>query len=133
MKPIKLLGLALALSIAGVLQSQVMVSLNPGTPPQWGPAGYSDVRYYYLPDVEAYYDNQSSMFIYYSSGKWDSHSSLPDCYQNYDLYKGYKVVLSDYTGTTPYTHFYKHKKNFVKGYHHEIQKTVGSKPGRDRK
>lgn len=121
------------MAIAGTLQSQVIASLNVGTPPQWGPVGYSDVRYYYLPDVEAYYDNQTSMFIYYSSGKWGSHSSLPTCYHNYDLYNGYKVVLSDYTGNTPYTHFYKHKKNYAKGYHHEIQKTVGNKPGRVRK
>jgi len=59
-------GALLVLTIA--VQAQVSVSVNIGSPPPWGPAGYTEVRYYYLPDVEAYYDVQTSMFIYYGGG-----------------------------------------------------------------
>ena len=42
-----------------LLQAQFSLSVHFGPPPPWGPAGYASVRYYYLPDIEAYYDVQS--------------------------------------------------------------------------
>ncbi len=95
-------------------------------------AGYSGARYYYLPDVEAYYDVQSSMFIYYEGGVWVHRGYLPARYRNYDLYGGYKVVMTDYRGNTPYTHFAEHKTKYGRGYHREAQRTIGERPGRER-
>ncbi|MCX6257443.1 MAG: hypothetical protein NTW49_06045 [Bacteroidia bacterium] len=63
MKSLKLIIIGMVLLFAGTVQAQVSVNLNIGTPPMWGPAGNNEVRYYYLPDVEAYYDVQSSMLI----------------------------------------------------------------------
>jgi len=56
MKTLKLLVIGTLLLFAGSAKAQISVHVNLGIPPQWGPEGYSDVRYYYLPDVEAYYD-----------------------------------------------------------------------------
>ena len=56
MKTLKLVVLGIVLIFAGATQAQISVRFNIGSPPAWGPAGYSDVRYYYLPDVQAYYD-----------------------------------------------------------------------------
>src|ERR1043165_9793394 len=83
-------------------KAQVSVNVNIGSPPLWGPVGYSEVQYYYLPDVEAYYDVQTEMFIYYGGGAWIRRSYLPTRYRYYDLYSGYKVVLTDYHGNEPY-------------------------------
>lgn len=121
--------LGLVLAFAGSVQSQVTISFNLGSPPQWGPTGYAEARYYYLPDVEAYYDIQTSMFIYSNLGTWVHRSYLPTRYRNYDLYGGYKVVMTDYHGTTPYTHFKDQKRKYYKGYHGESQKTYGNRPG----
>jgi hypothetical protein len=33
------------------MHSQVSVNVNIGSPPLWGPSGYSNIDYYYLPDV----------------------------------------------------------------------------------
>jgi hypothetical protein len=130
MKSIKLMVPVMLLFLAGLLQAQVSVSVNIGTPPLWGPVGYTEVNYYYLPDVEAYYDVQTSMFIYYSGGEWIHRTYLPDRYRNYDLYGGYKVVMNDYHGNTPYTHFKEYKKKYRRGYHGEAQRTIGERPER---
>jgi hypothetical protein len=130
MKKIKLILFALGILMASGLQAQVSVSINLGSPPQWGPAGYSGVSYYYLPDVEAYYDVQSSRFIYQSGGTWVHRTSLPYRYRNYDLYSGYKVVMTDYHGNTPYIYYKDHKAKYARGYHGDAQRTIGDRPGR---
>jgi len=116
MKTFKLLVFGLTLMLAGSVQSQLSVNVHIGTPPAWGPSGYNDVRYYYLPDVEAYYDVHTSMFIYISGNHWIRRTYLPSRYRNYDLYHGYKVVMKDYHGNSPYSYFRQHKMKYEKGY-----------------
>jgi hypothetical protein len=111
-------------------QAQVSVNVNIGTPPAWGPAGYSDVRYYYLPDLETYYDVNTSNYVYLNNGRWVRTRSLPSAYRNYDLYNEYKVVLTDYRGDRPYDNFKTHKVKYGKGYKGQPQKTIGQKPGK---
>ncbi|MFA5330641.1 MAG: hypothetical protein WC384_22805 [Prolixibacteraceae bacterium] len=130
MKALKLIIAGLLLFFAVAAEAQISVQINVGTPPQWGSAGYSDVRYYYLPDVEAYYDISNSMFIYNNGITWVHHSYLPSRYRNYDLYNGYKVVMSDYRGNTPYANFKNHRTKYAKGYRGEHQKTYGQRPER---
>lgn len=130
MKTLKLFffGIALMLSVAS--QAQVSVSVNIGSPPLWGPAGYTEVRYYYLPALEAFYDIQTSMFIYYQGNVWVHRQYLPTRYRNYDLYTGYKVVMVDYRGDAPYKNFGEYKSRYARGYRGETQKTIGVNPGR---
>jgi hypothetical protein len=128
MKTIKLFVAGLLLLFATTAESQISVSINLGTPPQWGPVGYTDVRYYYLPDVEAYYDVPSSMFIYFNGVNWIHRSYLPSRYRNYDLYNGYKVVMTDYRGNTPYTNFREYRTKYAKGYRGQPQKNYGERP-----
>ena len=131
MKALKIFLTGIVLFLLSALQAQVIVNLNNGSPPPWGPAGYSGVRYYYLPDVEAYYDVQSSQFIYYNSkGVWIHRSSLPSRHRNYDLYNGYKVVMADYRGNSPYVHFADYKTKYAKDYRGQPQKNIGEKPGK---
>jgi hypothetical protein len=129
MTGLKLIAIGVVLSLTSVLQAQVSLSINFGTPPQWGPDGYPGVRYYYIPDVEAYYDIHSSQFIYFAGGKWIYRSNLPRQYRSYDLYNGYKVVMTDYQGNSPYTHFNEYKTKYAKGHMGQGQKTIGMKPG----
>ncbi len=128
MKELKYIILGFGLIFASESQGQISVNLNIGSQPQWGPSGYSDVRYYYLPDVDAYYDVQTSRFIYISGNTWVRRKSLPNQYRNYDLYNGYKVVMTDYRGNAPYTYYKQHKVKYAKGYHGNYQKTNGHRP-----
>jgi len=127
MKPFKLFVFGMMLMLAGSAQSQLSVNVHIGTPPAWGPSGYNDVRYYYLPDVEAYYDVQTSMFIYISGNRWIHRSYLPTRYRNYDLYHGYKVVMNDYHGNSPYSNFRQHKMKYAKGYRGAEQRNYGER------
>jgi hypothetical protein len=122
MKTIKLITLALFLFASTANHAQVSINVNFGTPPQWGPVGYSEVSYYYLPDVESYYDLKAQQFIFLNNGVWIKSRNLPSAYRNYDLYNGYKVVLNDYHGPKPYTHFKQHKVKYYKGYKKGHQK-----------
>jgi hypothetical protein len=131
MKPIKLIVIVTALFLANSMNAQIAVSLSIGSPPAWAPYGYSEARYYYIPDVEAYYDVQSSMFIYMDGGVWVHRGYLPSRYRDYDLYGGYKVVMTDYHGNSPYTHFNENRRMYARGYHREGQRTVGERPRRE--
>jgi hypothetical protein len=117
MKSLKLIILGMMLFfVSSSMHSQVSISVNLGMQPSWGPAGYSSVNYYYLPDVEAYYDIQASQFIYLSGGTWIRSNNLPQQYRNYNLDRGYKVVLNDYHGSRPYSNYKYHKQKYYKGY-----------------
>lgn len=128
MKTVKIAIAGLFLLVANATQAQVSVNVNIGTPPAWGPSGYSEMEYYYLPDVEAYYDVRASQFIYFGGGRWVRATRLPRQYRNYDLYGGYKVVLTDYHGRTPYTYFDRHRVKYYKGYHGAPQRPYRPRP-----
>jgi hypothetical protein len=136
MKTIKLFIVGLLLFAVNSTKAQVSVNVNIGTPnvnaninigkpPVWGPVGYDKVEYYYLPDIEVYYDIRASQYIYFGNGKWIRVNKLPHHCRNYDLYHGYKVVLTDYHGRSPYTHFHTHKVKYHKGYKGKPQKNRG--------
>ncbi|WP_295649653.1 hypothetical protein [uncultured Mucilaginibacter sp.] len=84
------------LMMAGVskTKAQFSISLNIGSQPTWGPVGYDHADYYYMPDIESYYNVSNHQFIYMSNGRWVFSASLPPRYANYDLYSGYKVVVN---------------------------------------
>ena len=126
MKTLKLIAAGIVLLVAtATTQAQVSVNVNIGTQPSWGPAGYSNIDYYYIPDVQSYYDIRNSQFIYFGNGKWIRSRNLPQQYRNYDLYNGYKVVINDYHGRTPYVYYKDHKAKYYKGYKGKPQKNIG--------
>ncbi len=82
-------------SVSTITHAQIRVSFNIGNQPLWGPTGYDNVQYYYLPDIDAYYSVDRQQFIYNERGQWVFRPSLPPRYGNYDLYNGYKVVVNE--------------------------------------
>ena len=125
MRTLKLIAIGIILFASSTLQAQVSINVNIGTAPSWGPVGYENVDYYYLPDVEAYYDIRATQFIYFGGGRWIRSRQLPNQYRNYDLYNGYKVVLNDYRGSRPYNNFRNHKTKYYRGYHGREQRNIG--------
>lgn len=89
-----LIGSVFCLIIAHA-HAQVQVNVNVGTQPEWGPTGYDRVDYYYLPDIETYYYVPRHQFIYLDGGRWIFAASLPARCSDYDLYRGYKVVINE--------------------------------------
>ena len=110
MKKIQLL-FGLLLFMASNIHAQVSINVNFGTPPVWAPAERVETQYYYLPDVDAYYDVPAARFIYIRNGVWIRSTALPYRYRNYNLRGGNVVYLTDYRGNSPYTF---HKNHLVK-------------------
>src|SRR5579863_6155194 len=104
MKTIKILFAGLMLTMACSLQAQINISVNI-TPPDWGPAEATGVRYYFLPDIQVYYDASARVFICRSGETWVRAATLPGRYGTFNLYTGYKVMLTDEDGDRPYEHF----------------------------
>lgn len=89
------LGLMIASVTFVTTQAQhISVSININSQPAWGPIGYDYVNYYYIPDINVYYNVPMSLFYYWDRGRWISARYLPYAYRHYDLYGMYKVVLN---------------------------------------
>lgn len=84
----------LALLPNRIYAQRANLSINLNLQPAWGPIGYDYVRYYYIPDLNCYYDVSHTKFIYFHRGQWVSARYLPNAYRNYDLYTTYKVVVN---------------------------------------
>lgn len=111
MKTIKSLMLATLLVVA--YNSQAQVNINIGTKPQWAPKAPVTVKYYYLPDIQTYYDVPAQRYIYQNNGAWVRTAILPTRYRGYNLYRGQTIYLTDYKGNAPYIYYSKHKVKYV--------------------
>jgi hypothetical protein len=94
-------GMLIFLAAPAKAQLSVGIDINISSQPTWGPVGYDNVQYYYIPDIDAYYYVPQHLFWFQSGGVWISSSNLPPQYSNYDLYGGYKVVINS---DRPYMH-----------------------------
>ncbi|WP_184543848.1 hypothetical protein [Mucilaginibacter sp. FT3.2] len=77
--------------------AQISLSINIGSQPEWGPTGYDRADYYYMPDIDSYYDVNAHQYVYFNNNGWIHSAALPPRYANYDVYHGYKVVVNDRT------------------------------------
>ena len=105
-------------------QAQVSVNVNLGTPPVWAPADRVETQYYYLPEIDTYYDVPSERFIYISNGRWIRSTVLPVRYRGYNLNSGRVVYLTDYRGNSPYVYHKKHKVKYVTTVYRQPKKVV---------
>ena len=101
-KILPLFCMAVCLTAVSGVNAQIRISINANivSQPVWGPTGYDYARYYYLPDIDAYYSIPNHTFVYLEGGNWVFGESLPDRF-HYDLYHGYKVVVNE---PRPYLH-----------------------------
>jgi hypothetical protein len=75
--------------------AQVSLNINIGSQPEWGPVGYDHTDYYYMPDIDTYYDVPAHQYVYHENNNWVRRAYLPNRYRNYDVYNGYKVVVNE--------------------------------------
>ena len=107
-------------------QAQVSVNVNFGTPPVWAPAEPVASQYYYLPDIDTYYDVPAQRFIYVRNGQWVRAQKLPARFNGYNLRTGQVVYLTDYRGKSPFTYHKKHKIKYL-GKHYQPGKSYAKK------
>ena len=87
------------------------ITINIDLQPAWGPIGYDYAAYYYMPEINIYYDINRSLFYYQSNNRWIGVKYLPPSYRVYDLFKIYKVVIN-------YDNPWKYNRNHRTQYKH---------------
>ncbi len=109
MKAFKLLLLTALLSLSGFGAAQEtrvkrILPLDPETNCQ--------VRYYYFPNLEAYFDKAEELYIFKDKGEWKREKEIPSGYRGYGLYNKASVPITDFDedDITPY--FASHKKKY---------------------
>ncbi|MGC4039493.1 MAG: hypothetical protein QM710_01495 [Flavobacterium sp.] len=89
----------------------------------------TEIRYYYFPNLEAYFDLQEKVYLYKDQGEWVEAEELPKGYGGYSLYNKVRVSITDYNGDEPYLMLDAHKKKYpynAKGKFATEQKTAAS-------
>ena len=124
MKTLKLIAVGIILLVSSNSNAQISISLNIGTAPIHRNTSNVVVDYYYMPDIQAYYDNRSNEYVYLERGNWRRSRVLPVQYKNYDARNGYRVALNDYHGNQPYSNFHNDRTRYYAGYRGENQKVV---------
>ena len=94
-KQILFTAVLIAASFSYNAKAQVSVHVNIGVQPVWGPTGYDYVNYYYIPDIDAYYDVPNRRYTYFEDGRWITRAYLPPRYHDFDLYGAHKVVINE--------------------------------------
>lgn len=70
------------------------------------------IRYYYFPNLEAYFDNLELVYHYKIAGKWEVGESLPSNYGGYSIYNKVKLPVTDFEGNDPSQMIQVHKKKY---------------------
>ena len=76
-------------------------------------------RYYYYPNLDAYYDSKENIYIFESNqvkGQIVKAKEVPTGYRGYSVYNGIRVAITDYDGDEPFTKIAEHRKQFPKKY-----------------
>ena len=97
--------LALATAVAflaapSAAHAQVGINIQTGRP-AWGPAVPQGAQYYYIPEIDGYYDLAARNYIVQRNGGWVPVAALP----GYDPYQFHPVVVNDYRGRQPWVRY----------------------------
>lgn len=110
MKKIFLIAALIVSSCVSVSSfAQVRFQLNIGSQPLWGPTGYDYVQYYYIPEIDAYYNVGTRQYTFVNDGQWITSPYLPDRFANVDLYNTYKVVVNE---PNPWMHHERYRNQY---------------------
>ena len=83
------------------------------TPPTWAPAlaSINNVRYYYIPDCDTYFDAGTQQFTYLSNGTWISTEATPAACAESDLSNSY-IVFLDRNANNPWLNAAYYRSNY---------------------
>ncbi|HMI06568.1 MAG TPA: hypothetical protein VK528_03405 [Flavobacterium sp.] len=87
---------------------------------------YEEVRYYYYPNLQAYFDTKVGLYLYQQNGEWIESEKLSPTFRGYSLKNGAYVMIKDYTGDEPYTLLEQHKAKYPADYSSRPKRDVAS-------
>ncbi len=117
MKKIQLIFLTTILLFAIKTTAQISVNISLGSRTTYNPPVHyyydDNVDYYFLPEIQAYFDNREGLYIYYSSNRWIRSARLPQKCGNYNVNNGVRIAVNC-SNNNPYDDFYSHKRRYCK-------------------
>ena len=103
------LGTAIAFAAAPTTShAQVGVNVQIGNP-TWGPVAPAGTQYYYVPEIDGYYDLQARNYVVQRNGRWARYNSLP----GYDP-RNFHPVVVDYRGRQPWDQYRDHHARYYR-------------------
>lgn len=75
------------------------------------------IRYFYYPNLQAYYDRETDSYLYTRNGKdWLEGKALPNNLRGYSLSNTKRVPLPNYDGETPFDELKQHMIDYPADY-----------------
>jgi hypothetical protein len=116
----------LAVSLSGLTSCDLPSIITAGiqySNPSWAPPYSPGVRYYYMPDIETYYDLTDQEFVCLNNGQWLFSPTLPSMYSGYDLFNGFVISLN-INVFQPWMHHQYYVSNYPRYYYHNVYKGI---------
>jgi hypothetical protein len=92
-------------------QVKLNVNINLGGQPKWAQSQYEQVNYYYMSDLDMYYNVPSRTYTHLQGNRWVTVNTVPQKYRNYDFDRGHKVVVNE---KNPWNNHVKYKTSYAK-------------------
>ncbi|MEI7526848.1 MAG: hypothetical protein WCJ95_21045 [Mariniphaga sp.] len=92
-------------------------------PPSWAQNfdNENPANYYYLPDIECYYDLRNREFVYMENGSWRFSALLPSIYASFNLNNCFVVKLNN-SVNEPWMHFQYYVSHYPRYYYKSINR-----------
>ncbi|WP_133242631.1 hypothetical protein [Flavobacterium psychrotolerans] len=74
------------------------------------------VRFFYFPNLQAYFDTKKGFYIYNENGTWLTSERMPANYRGYSRNNGLYVPIKGYFGEKPYSLLDQHKLKYPANY-----------------
>ena len=98
-------------------KAQVAFNITIGNPPWWAPHEYAHhTRYYYIPEIDSYYDASRRGYFINDGNQWEFTVNLPTFYGNVDFASCHRIAVN-YYGDEPYTYYNRNRYAYVRSYH----------------
>lgn len=72
----------------------------------------TQTRYYYYPNLQAYFDTRTAMYIVNENGQWVTSETINPNARGYSVKNGMYVILKGYYEDEPYKKLAEHKKEY---------------------
>ncbi len=112
----KITYLIIGMMLLSVNLSQAQVQLDTIYIRQKPASTYVAVRYYYYPNLQAYFDTKIAMYLYRKDGAWVKSETLDPTTRGYSIKNGSYVMLKGFTEDEPYQYLEEHKAKYPADY-----------------
>ena len=117
MKTFTYLALIVLMFASNIASAQMEVETVVSNTQQEDTHTYIDgIRYYYYPNLQAYFDTKSALYISNENGTWVKSETINQNSRGYSIKNGAYVMIKGYVGDEPYSQLSQHKVEYPADY-----------------